>query len=78
MTELGYRCAGGENSPYVWVDAQTDSWEFFDHLLSEAQIVCTPGVGFGPCGQGYIRISAFNSHEKVDEALGRIRKVLGT
>ncbi len=77
MEKLGYTCFGGENAPYVWVDCRTDSWEFFDRLLSEAAVVCTPGVGFGLCGQGYVRLSAFNSFEKVEEAMERIEAVLG-
>jgi LL-diaminopimelate aminotransferase len=76
MTALGYDCIGGENSPYIWVDGQTDSWEFFDLLLEKAGVVCTPGAGFGRCGQGYIRISAFNSRENVQNALLRITKAL--
>lgn len=72
----GYVCAGGENAPYVWVNTGGSSWEFFDKLLKEAQIVCTPGVGFGKCGEGYVRFSAFNSAEKVDEAIERIKKIL--
>lgn len=76
MTALGYDCIGGENSPYIWVDGQTDSWEFFDLLLEKAGVVCTPGAGFGKCGQGYIRISAFNSRENVQNALLRITKAL--
>jgi LL-diaminopimelate aminotransferase len=50
-----------------------DSWEFFDRLLEKANVVCTPGVGFGRCGAGYIRISAFNDYEKVQKAIERIR-----
>ncbi|MGA8239830.1 MAG: LL-diaminopimelate aminotransferase, partial [Desulfobacterales bacterium] len=61
MTVLGYDCIGGENSPYIWVDGRTDSWKFFDLLLEKAGVVCTPGAGFGKCGEGFIRISAFNS-----------------
>jgi LL-diaminopimelate aminotransferase len=51
-----------------------DSWKFFDRLLEKANVVCTPGVGFGRCGAGYIRISAFNDHEKVQKAMDRIRQ----
>ena len=76
MTALGYECVGGENSPYIWVDGQTDSWDFFDLLLEKASVVCTPGAGFGKCGQGYIRISAFNSFENVQKAMSRIREAL--
>ena len=73
---LGYECTGGENSPYIWIDGKTDSWEFFDRLLNEAGVVCTPGAGFGSCGQGYVRISAFNSFENVSDAMTRISRVL--
>lgn len=76
MTALGYDCIGGENSPYIWVDGKTDSWKFFDLLLEKAHVVCTPGVGFGRCGAGFIRISAFNDHEKVQKAMERIRRTL--
>ncbi|MFW5855025.1 MAG: LL-diaminopimelate aminotransferase [Thermodesulfobacteriota bacterium] len=76
MTDLGFECVGGENSPYIWVDGKRDSWEFFDLLLDKAGVVCTPGAGFGRCGKGYIRISAFNSHENVDKAMGRIKDAL--
>ncbi|MBD3393240.1 MAG: LL-diaminopimelate aminotransferase [Chitinivibrionales bacterium] len=76
MTLLGYDCAGGDNSPYIWIKTGTDSWEFFDRLLNEAGVVCTPGSGFGRCGRGYIRISAFNNVDAVTEALERIAGVL--
>lgn len=76
MQQSGYHCTGGINSPYIWVKTGTDSWKFFDTLLNEAGVVCTPGTGFGSCGEGYIRISAFNSHENVTAALKRIQKVL--
>lgn len=76
MTALGYDCVGGENSPYVWIDGKMDSWGFFDMLLTKAGVVCTPGAGFGACGAGFIRISAFNSLANVEEALERIRLVL--
>lgn len=76
MTAMGYECTGGENSPYIWIDAKEDSWEFFNTLLTRAGVVCTPGAGFGKCGQGYIRISAFNNSGNVREAMGRIGEVL--
>lgn len=76
ITNLGYKCFGGENSPYIWVDGGSDSWEFFDLLLNKAEVVCTPGSGFGKCGEGFIRISAFNSLENVEEAMSRIEKAL--
>ena len=76
MQTLGYSCIGGENSPYIWVSTGKDSWAFFDMLLEKAGVVCTPGAGFGTCGEGYIRISAFNSHENVALAMTRIRQAL--
>ena len=76
MQNLGFSCVGGENSPYIWIDGQMGSWEFFDLLLNKAGVVCTPGAGFGKCGQGFIRISAFNSHENVEKAMERIEKAL--
>ena len=76
MQALGFDCVGGDNSPYIWIDARMDSWDFFDLLLKSAGVVTTPGAGFGKCGQGYVRISAFNSHENVSEALERIQNVL--
>jgi len=72
MDALGFSYVGGRNSPYIWIDAGGDSWDFFDMLLSRAGVVCTPGAGFGSCGNTYIRISAFNSYDKVDRAMKRI------
>ncbi|MDD2389553.1 MAG: LL-diaminopimelate aminotransferase [Desulfobacterales bacterium] len=76
MTAMGFDCVGGENSPYIWVDGSRDSWEFFDLLLKRAGVVCTPGAGFGKCGQGFIRISAFNHYENVQRAMARIKTAL--
>ncbi|MEW8052404.1 MAG: LL-diaminopimelate aminotransferase [Candidatus Thiodiazotropha sp.] len=76
MEGLGYSCIGGENSPYIWIDAKGDSWDLFDILLNKAGVVCTPGAGFGKCGEGYIRISAFNSFENVQDAMNRISGAL--
>ena len=75
----GLRCFGGEHAPYVWVKSPDglSSWDCFDTLLTEAHVVCTPGAGFGAAGEGYVRISAFNSRENVDEAIARIRKAVG-
>ena len=73
---LGYTVTGGDDSPYLWVDVKGDSWEFFDKLLKEANVVTTPGAGFGKAGEGYIRISAFNSRANVLEAIERLKKVL--
>jgi LL-diaminopimelate aminotransferase len=75
MTQLGYECTGGNNSPYIWINGKRNSWEFFDMLLNKAGVVCTPGAGFGKCGEGYIRISAFNSFENVQKAMERIRQI---
>jgi LL-diaminopimelate aminotransferase len=76
MEALGYECVGGENSPYIWIYGKTDSWQFFDLLLEKAGVVCTPGAGFGKCGEGFIRISAFNNYESVKEAMARIKQAL--
>ncbi|MEO5959742.1 MAG: LL-diaminopimelate aminotransferase [Opitutaceae bacterium] len=72
----GFSCIGGDNAPYLWINTGRDSWEFFDLLLDKAQVVCTPGAGFGKCGEGHVRISAFNSRENVEIALARIGAVL--
>ena len=76
MMGLGFEIVGGENSPYIWVDCKNDAWEFFDFLLKKAGVVTTPGPGFGKCGNGFIRISAFNSYENVEKAMARVRDVL--
>jgi len=76
MSALGFDCIGGENSPYIWIDGGSDSWKFFDRLLEKAAVVCTPGAGFGKCGEGYIRISAFNDYDKVETAMTRIKEAL--
>ena len=71
MGALGYKCTGGVNAPYIWIECGGDSWKFFDTLLN-AGVVCTPGAGFGKCGEGFIRLSAFNSRENVEKALEKI------
>jgi LL-diaminopimelate aminotransferase len=76
MTKLGFGCVGGDNAPYIWINTGRDSWQFFDTLLNQAQVVCTPGAGFGKCGEGHVRISAFNSRENVETALARIAAAL--
>jgi LL-diaminopimelate aminotransferase len=76
MIKQGFTCIGGDNAPYIWVNTGRDSWEFFDLLLNQAQVVCTPGAGFGKCGEGHVRISAFNSRENVETALSRIAAAL--
>jgi LL-diaminopimelate aminotransferase len=75
LIPLGFPCTGGENSPYIWVKTGRDSWEFFDALLEKAGVVVTPGSGFGKCGEGYIRISAFNKREKVELAMEKFAAV---
>lgn len=78
LTAVGLTVYGGENAPYVWLKTpgQQTSWEFFDLLLSKAHVVGTPGSGFGASGEGYFRLSAFNSRANVDEAVSRIKSVL--
>ncbi|NNK96902.1 MAG: aminotransferase class I/II-fold pyridoxal phosphate-dependent enzyme, partial [Desulfobacterales bacterium] len=76
MSDLGFTCVGGDNSPYIWIEGKMDSWQFFDQLLDKAGVVCTPGAGFGKCGEGYIRLSAFNSSENVSLAMARIKEAL--
>ena len=76
LSKLGYEVTGGTDSPYLWVNVKGDSWEFFDKLLKEANVVTTPGAGFGRAGEGFIRISAFNSRENVLEAIDRLSSVL--
>ena len=75
--EAGYEVSGGINAPYIWLrtpDGLT-SWEFFDRLLTRANVVGTPGSGFGPGGEHYFRLSAFGSHENTAEAVKRIKKM---
>ena len=74
--KAGYEVTGGKNSPYIWVNVRKDSWKFFDRLLKRAQIVTTPGAGFGKMGEGFIRISAFNSRENIETAMARLSKLL--
>jgi len=76
LVAKGYEASGGVDSPYIWANVKGDSWEFFDKLLKEANVVTTPGAGFGAAGEGYIRISAFNSRENVLESIERMNAVL--
>ncbi|MBI4411437.1 MAG: LL-diaminopimelate aminotransferase [Deltaproteobacteria bacterium] len=75
LSSLGLEVYGGVNAPYIWLKTPrgTGSWSFFDKLLTETNVVGTPGAGFGPAGEGYFRLSAFGFKEKVEEALERIR-----
>ncbi len=74
LKNLGYDVSGGVNSPYIWLKTPGDmtSWEFFDKLLNEAQVVGTPGSGFGSFGEGYFRLTSFGTKEKTKEAIERI------
>ncbi|MDR1761026.1 MAG: LL-diaminopimelate aminotransferase [Bacteroidales bacterium] len=77
LEQQGFTVFGGVNAPYVWVKTKNNmkSWEFFDQLLNEIQVVGTPGSGFGPCGEGYFRFSAFAVRENVIEAMERLRSM---
>ena len=77
LTHAGYEVYGGINAPYLWVKAPQGmtSWKFFDELLYNANIVSTPGVGFGPSGEGYLRLTAFGKREDCEEAIKRIGKL---
>ena len=74
LAAAGFEVFGGVDAPYIWfrTPAQMSSWDFFDQLLRKTEVVGTPGSGFGPSGEGYFRLSAFNSRENVEEALRRI------
>ena len=76
LSDIGLKVYGGNDAPYLWVqtpDGMT-SWRFFEQMLYGAHVVCTPGVGFGPSGEGFVRLTAFASHEQTDEALDRIAR----
>ena len=77
LQRAGYTVYGGVNAPYIWLrtPAGASSWEFFDRLLGTANVVGTPGSGFGPSGEGYFRLSAFNSRANVEEAIARIGRM---
>ncbi len=77
LSEAGLKVFGGENAPYVWLNVPKgmDSWQFFDFLLLKANVVGTPGSGFGSSGEGYFRLSAFNSRDNVNIAMERIKKL---
>ncbi len=77
LAEIGYTVYGGVNAPYVWVKTKDDmsSWDFFDKVLNETNIVGTPGSGFGPAGEGYFRFSAFAGRENVIDAMERIKNL---
>jgi len=77
LSKLGYTVYGGVNAPYLWLKTPNgmDSWQFFDELLKQANVVGTPGAGFGPSGEGYFRLSAFGRPAEVEEALHRLKAV---
>ena len=77
LCAAGYDVSGGTNAPYIWMKTPDGmgSWEFFDHLLESAQVVGTPGAGFGPHGEGYFRLTAFGSRENALEAIERIKRL---
>ena len=77
LKEAGYEVYGGVNAPYIWLKTPQGmtSWDFFDYLLKEANVVGTPGSGFGPSGEGYFRLTAFGSYENSVRALERIKKL---
>ena len=76
LEEIGFEVYGGVNAPYIWCRAphNWDSWTFFDRLLEQCQVLCTPGAGFGECGEGFVRFSAFSKREDCIEALNRIKE----
>lgn len=76
LSHLGFKVYGGTDAPYLWVKTpgNTPSWQFFEELLYGAQIVCTPGVGFGPSGEGFVRLTSFGDRANCIEAMERIRK----
>ncbi len=78
LKEAGFSASGGINAPYIWLKTPDDmtSWEFFDHLLEKANVVGTPGVGFGPHGEHYFRLTAFGSRENTIEAMERIKRLV--
>ena len=77
LKEAGYCVSGGINAPYIWLKTpkEMSSWQFFDYLLEHANVVGTPGSGFGPSGEGYFRLTAFGSYENTVKAIERIKKL---
>ena len=79
LTKMGFKVFGGQNAPYLWVKTPDgeSSWRFFEQLLYGASVVCTPGVGFGPSGEGYCRLTAFGERDNCKEAMRRIAEWIG-
>ena len=77
LVSAGYTVSGGVNAPYIWLKTpgNMSSWEFFDYLLEKANVIGTPGSGFGPSGEGYFRLTAFGTLENTVEAIERIKKM---
>ncbi len=77
LSGIGFQIYGGDDAPYQWVRTPDglSSWQFFEQMLTEAHVVCTPGVGFGPSGEGYVRLTAFGQRERTEEALNRIKSI---
>lgn len=77
LKDAGYTVSGGVNAPYIWLKTPDNmtSWEFFDYLLEKANVVGTPGSGFGPSGEGYFRLTAFGNYENTVEAVDRIKRL---
>ena len=75
LKDAGYSVSGGVNAPYIWLKTPDNmtSWEFFDLLLEKANVVGTPGSGFGPSGEGYFRLTAFGTYENTVKAIERIK-----
>ena len=77
LTQMGFTVYGGTDAPYIWLKTPEGmtSWEFFDWMLRSAHVVCTPGAGFGPSGEGYVRLTAFGTHENTEKALERMKRL---
>ena len=77
LKDAGYSVSGGINAPYIWLETPDNmtAWEFFDYLLEKANVVGTPGSGFGPSGEGYLRLTAFGTYENTVAAIERIKNL---
>ena len=77
LKDAGYNVSGGVNAPYIWLETPKGmtSWDFFDYLLDKANVVGTPGSGFGPSGEGYFRLTALGTYENTVAAIERIKKM---
>jgi len=77
LSATGFQVYGGDDAPYLWVRTPDglSSWQFFEKLLAQGHVVCTPGVGFGPSGEGYVRLTAFGQSDRTEEALQRIKNI---